>query len=68
MTADEDGKKDAAHKGPSSFTIFKEDVLEHDPTPGCPACQHAIGPEGAPRGSGHTAACRRNFAEIFQKI
>ena len=48
----EEKEENWAHKGSRAFRIRKEDVLEHDPTPGCPACAHAVGPEGAVRTGG----------------
>ena len=67
MGEHEEKKESQAHKGKRSYNIYKEDVWEHDPTPGCPACAHAVGPEGAARTGGHTVECRRKFEEIFSK-
>ena len=64
MTEKELGEK-GPHGGTRDFRIRKEDVLEHDPTPGCPGCTHAVGPEGGVRTGGHHAQCRKRFAEIF---
>ena len=50
------------HGGARDFRVRKEDVLEHNPTEGCSACDHAVGPEGAVRTGGHNARCRKRFA------
>ena len=67
QVTEEEKEESWGHKGSRAFRIRKEDILEHDPTPGCPACAHAVGPEGAARTGGHTAECRKRFTDILMR-
>ena len=47
--------------------IYKNDVLNHGPSPNCKACQIASGNSNS-TGYSHTPECRMRFEEIFRTI
>ena len=51
---------------PRQMYIYKKDVEEHGPTPGCTACA-SIGKRGHARGYAHSGECRLRFDELVKE-